>query len=79
MRKVKVSELRQYLPSFLKRVRQGEEYQITLHGKVIARLTPELEDSDRVKASLAELRKTAQLGDVISPLGESWDAEHGGV
>ena len=38
MSHVKITELRQNLPSYLEKVQNGEELQITLHGKVIARI-----------------------------------------
>jgi prevent-host-death family protein len=37
---VKVTDLRQNLPSYLKRVRNGERIRVTSHGQVIAELTP---------------------------------------
>jgi antitoxin (DNA-binding transcriptional repressor) of toxin-antitoxin stability system len=37
---VKVTELRQNLPSYLKRVRRGERIRVTSHGQVIAELAP---------------------------------------
>jgi len=37
---VKVTDLRQNLPSYLKRVRRGERIRVTAHGQVIAELVP---------------------------------------
>lgn len=71
------TELRQHLASYLARVREGEEVKILLHGKVIARLVPEIDERARAKAELAELRKTAWVGDIEGPVGEEWNAEHG--
>lgn len=71
------TELRQHLASYLARVREGEEVKILLHGKVIARLVPEIDERARAKAELEELRKTAWVGDIESPLDVEWDAEHG--
>jgi len=73
MRKIGVTELRQHLPSFLKRVRKGEPIQITQHGKVVARLVPEQDPAQEAREQLAALRKTAWVGDVESPSGETWD------
>ena len=54
----------------MKQVREGKEVEVTVHGKVIARLVPEAAKSDRAKKKrLAELRKTAKVGDVTSPAG----------
>lgn len=72
MQQIKVTELRKYLQRVLTKVQEGEEIQITLHGRAIARLVPEGERSEKAKILLRELRGTAWVGDVISPLEEDW-------
>jgi prevent-host-death family protein len=37
---VNITELRQNLPAYLKRVRQGERIRVTSRGQVVAELTP---------------------------------------
>ncbi len=54
MHQINVTEFRQHLPKFLKRVSQGEELQITSRGKVIARLVPE---PDEVDAAIQRLKR----------------------
>lgn len=44
---VSVTELRQHLPTWLKRVQTGEEVCITSRGRVIARLLPEEDPARR--------------------------------
>jgi prevent-host-death family protein len=75
---VNVTQLRQNLPEYLKQVREGKEVEVTVHGKVIARLVPEAAKSERAKKRLAELRKTAKVSDVTSPAGAAWtgDRDH---
>ena len=75
---VNVTQLRQNLPEYLKQVREGKEVEVTVHGKVIARLVPEAAKSERAKKRLAELRKTAKVGDITSPVGIAWtgDRDH---
>lgn len=75
MAKVKVSELRQNLPAYLAEVRKGEEIEVTVHGKVIARIVPEEDRRAAARKFLKSLRKTAKIGDIMSPTGEVWDAE----
>ena len=77
MSHVKITELRQNLPSYLEKVQNGEELQITLHGKVIARIVPEQGAPAAAQNRLAALRKKARLGDVISPINEGWNVELG--
>ena len=38
---VNVTQLRQNLPDYLKQVQEGKEVEVTVRGKVIARLVPE--------------------------------------
>ena len=75
MPKVKVTELRQNLPAYLARVERGEEIEVTVHGRVIARIIPEMDRSAEARKFLKALRKTAVIGDIRSPSGEIWDAE----
>jgi prevent-host-death family protein len=75
--KIKVSELRQNLPSYLARVKGGEELEVMVHGKVVARIVPEQDRREAARRHLASLRKAGAriVGDVITPVGEAWDAE----
>ena len=75
MPKVKVTELRQNLPAYLARVERGEEIEVTVHGRVIARIIPEVDRSAEARKFLKALRKTAVIGDIMGPSGEIWDAE----
>ena len=75
MAKVNVTELRQNLPAYLAEVRKGREIEVTVHGRVIARIVPEADRSAAARKFLKSLRKTAVIGDVMSPSGEIWDAE----
>ena len=75
MRKVGVSDLRQHLPGYLKRVLKGEPIQITQHGKVVARLVPERDPAEVAREELLALRKTAFVGDVITPSDEEWTGD----
>jgi prevent-host-death family protein len=74
MQQIKVTDLRKHLQSCLKQVREGEEIQITLNGKPIARLIPERERSEKAKTLLRDLRRTAWVGDVITPIQDEWEA-----
>lgn len=75
MREVNVTELRNHLPAYLGSVQDGEELLITSRGKVIAKLVPVEDPRQRARETLRELRRRCRIGDVVSPLGESWEAE----
>ena len=77
MPKVKVTELRQNLPAYLARVKRGEELEVMVHGKVVARIVPEQDRREAARKWLAELRKSGAriTGDIMAPSGDVWDAE----
>lgn len=75
--KVKVTELRQNLPTYLARVARGEEVEVTVHGRVIARIVPQQAAAKAARARLKALRGKARIGDIMSPSGETWNAERG--
>lgn len=77
MPKVKVTELRQNLPGYLARVSAGEEIEVTVHGRVIARIVPQAGRAQAARARLAALRGKARIGDVLRPSGERWNALRG--
>jgi len=76
---VSVSDLRQHLPAFLKRVQAGEELQVTSRGRIIARIAPERDPADEARQWLLELRDRVSLGDVVQGIPDvewSGDADH---
>jgi len=74
---VKLTELRQNLPAYLKQVEKGRELRITSRGKPVARLLPAEGAAEAARTRLEALRKTARVGDVIAPTGASWRAARG--
>jgi len=66
--------------NYLKRAQQGEEIVVTSHGKTIARIIPDRQESEREVAAkrLEALRGTVIAGDILAPLDEEWtgDADH---
>ena len=72
---VNVTELRNHLPTYLGKVKSGEEVAVTSSGKVIARLVPETNECGSARSRLEAIRKTSWVGDVVSPTGEAWEAE----
>jgi prevent-host-death family protein len=77
MLSVNVTELRQNLPNYLKQVQQGEEIAVTSHGKTIARLVPDHQESKHETAlnRLEALQGTVIVGDILAPLDEDWSGD----
>lgn len=76
-KKVNITELRQNLPAYIAQARDGETLEVTVRGRVIARIVPEEDRKAAARRRLKALRKTARIGDIMSPSGEAWDAERG--
>lgn len=75
MREVNITELRNHLPSYIKRVRSGEELLITSRGKAVARLIPTQDETLAAREHLKSLRKKCRVGDVVSPIDAPWEAD----
>ncbi|MCG8342747.1 MAG: type II toxin-antitoxin system prevent-host-death family antitoxin [Chlorobiales bacterium] len=72
---IAVSELRANLRKVMRRVERGETLDITSMGKVVARLVPPKDKQQEARMKLKEVARTAVLHDVLSPLGEEWEAD----
>ena len=74
MKNVSISEFRANLLKYLKRVQQGEAINVTSKGSIMATLTPPVSQQHAARMKLDKLAATAVIKDVVSPIGESWDA-----
>ena len=79
MSEVNITELRQNLPTYIEQVRKGGELRVTVRGKVVARIVPEVDQQEAARRWLKELRKSGRVyvGDVVTPSEEEWDGERG--
>ena len=76
MIQVSVTDLRQHLPDYLKRVEAGEEIRITSRGRVVARIQPEQDSAEEARLWLESLRDSVTLGDIVSPIESvQWTAD----
>ena len=73
METVGVNTLRKNLSVFLKKVEKGESIAITSQGHEVALLVPPGNKMKKARKALDELRKTAFVGDVITPVTEDWE------
>lgn len=74
METIGVSKLRENLPAYIKKVQQGQTITITSHGNRIAMLAPVASETVTSRNALKKLRKTAYVGDVVSPIEEPWES-----
>ena len=59
---------------YIKKVQQGETVTIKSRGTEIAMLIPVKNKVEASRNALKELRKTAYVGDVVSPIENGWEA-----
>ncbi|WP_422135774.1 type II toxin-antitoxin system Phd/YefM family antitoxin [Endozoicomonas sp. ALD040] len=71
---VEVSDFRENLQVWLSRVISGDNLALYKHGKIIARIIPEPDGQSEARNRLDNMASRCQMDDVISPIGESWDA-----
>jgi prevent-host-death family protein len=69
---IAVSELRSNLMRILRDIEHGSTVEITSRGKVVAKLIPPDDSRVLAKKRLAELSKTAIVGDVITSVDTEW-------
>ncbi len=74
MKTISISDLRANLLDMINEVKKGKSILVTSHGKPVAQINPPTSKRKEAKAAIKELRKTAIIGDVLSPTGEIWDA-----
>jgi prevent-host-death family protein len=72
--KVSVSDLRDHLPEYLDKAEAGEEILVTRRGRTVARLSAAGDPRAAAKERLAQLRQSARVGDVVSPVETDWEA-----
>jgi prevent-host-death family protein len=74
MDEINITELRQNLPAYIDKVRRGGQVDVTVRGKVVARIVPVTDERAAARARLVALRARARLGDVVTPVDEDWEA-----
>ncbi len=75
MQQVNITELRNHLPHYMKQVQKGIEFIVTSHGKSIARLVPEISNTEKAHNRLMQLRGSMIKGDIVAPVEVEWNAD----
>jgi prevent-host-death family protein len=69
-----MTELRANLKSAMEEIKKGKSIIVSSRGKPVAQLIPPPDRRKEAIARLESLRKTAIIGDIVSPTGEKWEA-----
>jgi len=72
MEKIAVSEFRANMLGILKKVEKGEVITLTSRGHEVAKIIPPDDRMEEARKALRHLRKTAVIGDVLSPIEDEW-------
>lgn len=73
MLQIGISEFRSNMNTILQKVQNGEIVSLYVRGVEVAKLVPSEIASELALAELERLRKTAYVGDILSPLDETWE------
>jgi antitoxin (DNA-binding transcriptional repressor) of toxin-antitoxin stability system len=74
MTNVNVTEFRKNLPEYLNQAIGGKEIHVTRRGRIIATLSPPVDQKKAARKRLAKLCSKAEVGDVETPVDETWEA-----
>jgi len=74
MKTISITDLRINLTTLIDRVKKGKSIIITSRGNPVAQLNPIVDRRKEAIAKLKTLRKTAIIGDIVSPIDDTWEA-----
>jgi len=75
MKSVKISDFRQEIAYYLDKVKKGESLVLTNHGNKIALISPTQDSQSTAVEQLKQIRESARVGDVTSPIGVDWKVQ----
>jgi len=74
MKTINISDFRANLLKYLEIANSGEQISITSNNKLLATVTPPINQQELAKQKLKALASTAKIHDVTSPTNSEWDA-----
>ncbi len=74
MQSVNISDFRTNLLKYLEKANSGEQISVTSNGKLLATISPPVDQCGLAKQQLKGLASTAKIHDVVSPIEDNWDA-----
>ena len=75
MQNVNISEFRANLLKYLEIANSGEQITVTSNGKLLATISPPVNQKELSKRQLRKLGSKAIIGDITSPTDTPWDAQ----
>ena len=74
MQAINISDFRANLSKYLKIASAGEPINLASNGKILATITPPLNQKELARKELNSLASTARIQDVTSSIDSQWDA-----
>lgn len=74
MQTINISDFRANLLRYLEIANSGEQISITSNNRLLATVTPPIDQQELAKKQLKALASTAKIYDVTSPTNSEWDA-----
>lgn len=74
MESIALNQIQENIDEFLEKIRKGNFFMITFEGREIGKFVPADDVRKNARKKLEQLRKTAVVEDVLSPIDEEWEA-----
>lgn len=75
MQTINISDFRANLLKYLEMANAGEQISVTSNGKLLATLSPPVQQKEQAQQKLTALADSAVIHDVISPIDVDWNAQ----
>jgi len=72
MQTINISDFRANLLKYLEVANSGEQISVTSNGKLLATITPPVNQKEQARQKLKALASTAKIHDVTSPIDSDW-------
>ena len=73
MQTINISDFRANLLKYLETANSGEQISVTSNGKLLATITPPVNQKELAKQQLKALASTAKIHDITNPTNCEWD------
>ncbi|MCU7837601.1 MAG: type II toxin-antitoxin system prevent-host-death family antitoxin [gamma proteobacterium symbiont of Taylorina sp.] len=74
MQTINISDFRANLLKYLEIANSGEQISVTSNNKLLATVTPPINQQELAKQQLKALASTAKIHDITSPTDSEWNA-----
>ena len=73
MQTINISDFRANLLKYLEVANSGEQISVTSNGKLLATITPPVNQKEQARQKLKTLASSAKIHEITSPIDCNWD------